>query len=54
MIGQLKCKILTISNIDEDVEQLEELHFVAVPRGHKMVQPLWKTMWHSLQKFSIH
>lgn len=44
----------TISNIDEDVEQLEEPYFAAGPRGHKMVQPLWKTMWHSLQKLSVH
>lgn len=51
MIGWLKWKILAIPSVDEDVKQSEQLH-IHCWWEHKMVQLLWKEVWHFLKKLT--
>ena len=47
---RLKLKRLTTPSVDKDMEKLE----LSLLVGHKMIQPLWKTIWQFLIKLNVH
>ena len=49
-MGWLKSKSCTIASVDKDVEKLD-IHILLVEG--KMVQALWKIVWHFLKTLNI-